>query len=288
MRLLAYFFACAGSVLATAWTQEAWIHSPPLVAQIRMTSVQYETISAGLVKEGYKLSYFSGYTINDDPRFAAIWERVPANTSSPSWIARHSMNSFEYQKEFDRIVGQGYRLTLVNGYTVKDEDRYVAIWEKSTGPFLWVARHGMNAIDLQITFNGLVVLGYRMTHISGYAIGNQAHYAAIWELKGKKVKGLWTTYAGMTARMFQERTDILSAHGYTLIDVCGYGVNDVDFYAAIWDQSRMAGSIVRHGMSDIEYQAELERNTNAGYKLAIVDGYTVNNTDLYAALWVKT
>src|SRR5262245_39443893 len=128
-----YFFLWA---LALIFVVQAQIN--PWQARHRMTSDEYQNTFNDLVGQGYRLNWVSGYTINDEPRFAAIFEKK----SSAAWVAHHGMTSAQYQQNFNKYVGQGYRLVLVNGYTVKGTDYYVAIWDKSPSG-QWVARHGM-------------------------------------------------------------------------------------------------------------------------------------------------
>jgi Bacterial tandem repeat domain 1 len=68
-----------------------------------------------LVGQGYRLVNVSGYAVNGEDRYAAIWEK----SNSPAWQARHGMTSSQYQATFDKLVGQGYRLVNVSGYSVK-------------------------------------------------------------------------------------------------------------------------------------------------------------------------
>lgn len=77
-------------------------------------------------------------------RYAAIFEKV----SGPAWAARHGMTSAEYQSQFNSLVGQGYRVIHVNGYTVNGVDYYSAIWDKSPMG-AWQARHRISSADYQ-------------------------------------------------------------------------------------------------------------------------------------------
>ena len=72
-----------------------------------------------------------------------------------AWEARHGSTSAQYQATFDKLVGQGYRLVDVSGYSVNGQDRYAAIWVKSGGP-AWQARHGLTSAQYQATFDKLV------------------------------------------------------------------------------------------------------------------------------------
>ena len=59
--------------------------------------------------------------------YAAIFRQIPG---VPAWQARHGLTPGEYQTTFDQLVGQGYRLELVNGYSAGGQDRFAAIWTK--------------------------------------------------------------------------------------------------------------------------------------------------------------
>src|SRR5277367_4315215 len=143
--------------------QETFVHGSSIVARTRLTAEQYEHVSKDLREQGYRLTYISGYTMMNVPRFAVVWE-LPSQPTTSSQIVKLGMNSSEYQIQFDNIVSKGYRLVLVNGYTFNKSDLYVAVWDNSPSP-PWLAKHGMTAVDLQMTFNMLVSLGYRSTHL---------------------------------------------------------------------------------------------------------------------------
>lgn len=113
------------------------------------------------------------------------------------------------------------------------EDLYAAIWDNTSGP-AWEARHGLTASDYQAEFTALVAKGYRLKCVSGYASGNQALYAAIWD---KSSGPAWEAHHGMTAADYQTTFNQLLAKGYRLEFVSGYGVNGQDLYAACWDKS---------------------------------------------------
>jgi Polyglycine hydrolase-like, structural repeat len=271
-------------VLGEFW-QKPLVPRSSTVARTRLTSEQYEHVSKDLLEQSYRVTYISGYTVRNEPHFAVVWE-LPSRPTNSSQIVKLGMNSSEYQTHFDTIVSKGYRLVLVNGYTVNGSDQYVAVWDNAPSP-PWVARHGMTAIDLQTTFNTLVALGYRSTHLCGYDVHGEAHYAAIWV---KRSGPLWSAWAGMTERMFQERIDVLRAHGYHLVDVAGYGVNGRKFYAGVWKyhgESKKDDWIESHGMRHRDFQKQLLRNAEAGYSLGVLSGYTDYDFDYYAAIWVR-
>ena len=243
-----------------------------------LSSADFQTTFNSLTSQGYRLTWVSGYTMNNDPRFAAIFEKKP----SPAWVAHHGMTSADYQSKFNTYVSQGFRLVLVNGYTVNGVDYYVAIWDKSPSG-QWVARHGLTSAGYQAAFNQYTSEGYRLKHVSGYAIGNQARYAAIWE----KVTGTtaWVARHGMTSTEYQSAFNTYVGQGYRLVLVNGYQVNNVDYYVAIWDKSPSGPWVARHGMTSTAYQVEFDNNYYQGYQLKLVSGYDLGQSDRYAAIW---
>jgi len=246
-------------------------------ARHRLNSADFQTTFNSLTSQGYRLTWASGYTINNDPHFAAIFEKKP----SPAWVAHYGMTSADYQSKFNTYVSQGFRLVLVNGYTVNGVDYYVAIWDKSPSG-QWVARHGLTSTGYQAAFNQYTSEGYRLKHVSGYAIGNEARYAAIWE----KVPGStsWVARHGMTSTGYQSAFDTYVGQGYRLVLVNGYQVNNVDYYVAIWDKSPSGPWVARHGMTSTAYQDEFD-NYYQGYQLKLVSGYDLGQSDRYAAIW---
>src|SRR5262245_65051054 len=99
-------------------------------------------------------------------------------TLANPWVARHGLSGAEYQAEFNKWTGQGYRLEQVSGYGVGDQVFYAAIWEKKAGPD-YVARHGLTGAAYQAEFNKWNGQGYRLTLVDGYGAGNKDLYGAI-------------------------------------------------------------------------------------------------------------
>ena len=121
----------------------------------------------------------SGYTVGGQDLYAAIWQQ----DGGPSFAARHGMTSAGYQQAFDQLVGQGFRLTCVSGYTVGGQERFAAIWEQDGGP-PFHARHNLTSGEYQQAFDQLGGQGFRLTCVSGYNVGGQDLYAAIWQQDG--------------------------------------------------------------------------------------------------------
>ena len=112
---------------AAIWEQK---FGPAWIAQHGLASAQYQETFTNLVNRGYRLTHVSGYGLNGQDFYAAIWELG----SGPAWVARHGLTSSAYQQEFDKWAALGYRLTDVSGYEVGGIARYAAIWRRSLVP----------------------------------------------------------------------------------------------------------------------------------------------------------
>ena len=89
--------------------------------------------------------------------FAAVWEQ----DGGPAFEARHNLTADQYQQTFDQLVGQGFRLTCVSGYSLGGQERFAAVWAQDGGP-AFEARHNLTADQYQQTFDQLVGQGFRL------------------------------------------------------------------------------------------------------------------------------
>jgi hypothetical protein len=98
---------------AAIWEQR---QGPAWVARHGLTSAQYQETFDRLAREGYRLVDVSGYNVDGEDRYAAIWEQG----QGPAFVARHGLLSDAYQEEFTNLARDGYRLTRVSGYHTLD------------------------------------------------------------------------------------------------------------------------------------------------------------------------
>src|SRR4030042_2184985 len=88
--------------------------SGPWEARHGLTSAQYQNVFNELVGKGFRLVDVSGCGVHGGDRYAAIWEK----REGPAWEARHGLTSAQYQQVFNELVGKGYRLGHVSGWSV--------------------------------------------------------------------------------------------------------------------------------------------------------------------------
>lgn len=234
------------------------------VARHGLTGAQYQAAFDQYVASGHRLRCVSGYSVGGTTRYAAIWDKA----SGPAWAARHGLTAAQYQQTFNQLVGQGYRLKMVNGYSVGSSARFAALWDKSTGP-AWSARHGLTGALYQQTFDQLKGQGYRLRWVSTYAEAGQARYAALWD---KSPGPAWVARHGLEEAGFRAATQAYAAEGYDL--VCGNAVTlgGKDYYAALWEK-KPAASVMHHGMTAATYQIKFDDLVAEGWRPVFVAGY---------------
>jgi CubicO group peptidase (beta-lactamase class C family) len=211
-----------------------------------------------------------------------IQSELTAPVGSTSWVARHNLTGDQYQTEFNKWVGQGYRLTYVNGYAVGSEARYAAVWDKVSTTAAWTARHGLTSAQYQTEFNALTAQGYRPILVSGYGVSGVAYYAAIFEKSS--VSG-WIARHDMTAAQYQTEFNNQTAAGYRPLHISAFSVGGQDRYAAIWVNTPGPAWVARHAMTSSQYQTEFNTRVSQGYQLTQVSGYTISGAERYAAVW---
>jgi hypothetical protein len=167
-------FEVGGQPLFAAIFQQ--IGNLPFQARMNLTSDQYQQTFDQLVAQGFQPTFVNGYVVGGQPLFAAIF----AQTGGPPFQARNNLTSDEYQQTFNQLVNQGFRPTVISGYSSGGPPLFAAIFQQNNGtPF--EARINLTSDQYQQTFNQLVSQGFQPTLVNGYVVGGQPLFAAIFE-----------------------------------------------------------------------------------------------------------
>ena len=148
---------------AAIWEQRP---GPDWQARHGLSRQQYQQAFDEMAAQGYVLAQVSGYRVGVDVQFAARWEKL----QEVPFAGRHGLTSSQHQSAFDELVGVGFNLKSVCGYSDTGIARYASVWHKdSSGP--WQARHGLTSDAYQETFDDLASQGFRPVQVSGYGDG---------------------------------------------------------------------------------------------------------------------
>lgn len=252
------------------------------IARHNLTAEQYqEAFNDYVGNHGMQLMDVSGYGTSQ-PLYAALWVK---SASAPAWQARHGLTAADYQTTFNQLTQQGYYPVLVNGYATAAGPRFACIFQNgATDP--WVARHDLTSAQYQAAFNQFTGQGYVLDWVSGYFDGTEDLYAAIWRKPSSTPA--WQARNGLTSTDYQNTFNQLVAEGYKPVVVCGYSDGTQDRYAAIFRQiPGVPAWQARHGLTSAQYQATFDQLVAQGYRLELVNGYSVAGQDRFAAIWTK-
>lgn len=98
----------------------------------------------------------------------------------------------------------------------------------------------------------------------------------------------WASHHNMSAADYQSKFTDYVTKGYRLSDVDGYSINGTPFFAAIWEKTTSPVWVAHHNMTSAGFQQKFDDYSSQGYRPVLVDGYDVNGTLNFAAIWEKT
>jgi CubicO group peptidase (beta-lactamase class C family) len=251
---------------AGLWVKES---GPEWQARHGLSAGDYQKAFDDFFKQGYRLTWVTGYESGGAMKFAAIWEKK----SGPAWEARHNLSAAEYQKAFDDFYKQGYRLLHVSGYAAGGSPRFAAIWEKSGGP-AWQARHNLSAAEYQKAFDDFNKQGYRLKDVSGYNVSGTDYYTGIWEKTGGP---WWWSRNGTPDAWYQNVFDNFYYQGYQPVLISAFTSGGAGKLNSIWDNSNFSGNDLEFISSQMK--TYMDANQVPGAALAITkDGRLVYAT----------
>lgn len=208
---------------------------------------------------------------------------APMDSQAQAWSARHGLSGPQYQQAFTQMLQQGYRPTVVSGYTTNSQPTYAAIWEKVNGPVAEY-RHGLSAAAYQSTFTSLTAQGFRPVYINGFAANGTDLYNAIFQ---KTAGPAYVARHGITEADYQKIYTDYVPQGYRPLSISAYTVNGQHRFAGIWEKKAGPEWVARHGLTSTQYQTEFTKFTAQGFRLKCITGYGSSNNPLYAAVWEK-
>ena len=146
----------------------------------------------------------------------------------------------------------------------------------------WEAHHGLTSDQYQALVEQKIGQGWRLIDVSGYDVGGQDRYAAIWEQSGGPA---WAARHRLTAEQHQAEFDSLVGQGFRAVRVNGYAVNGQALFASIWHQSDGRAWQAHHGLLAGDYQAAFDALAGSGWRLVDVSGYEAGGQTLYTTIW---
>ena len=218
-----------------------------------LSQYDYRKVYLDMVDRSFVLSHISvAYGLGG--RFAAIFQKGKAEQK-----VKTSLKQEEFERTVSEMRALGFRLSSINGYGLRREDRFIAIFVREAGPDLhWGI--GLSRSELKAQFDELPGKGYRPVGLSGYNAGDEVKYALLWE----QTKGPpWTVRSRLSPEGFASKNKEMVERGYQLVSVDGYTVEGMPHYAALWENLKTPGELAarakRKRAAELRHQAVAQR-----------------------------
>lgn len=140
-----------------------------------MGPVEFGESSVDLTDQGYVPAAVSGYQIDGQPRYGALWKR----RRDVSWELRRDMTRGQMQAYFDQLTPLGYVPVDISGYTLEGETRFAAIWERLSG-YDWTSRRDLDIEDNIAYAEAQGELGFAPYVIAPYLEDGELLFAGAW------------------------------------------------------------------------------------------------------------
>jgi hypothetical protein len=215
---------------------------------------------------------------------AAIW---PA-ASKPAWyppgwpeIVLHGIPDANFQTEFNKATGAGYRMVWVDGFDVGGKTFFNMIFHPADGTE-WEAHVGLNATDYQTKFDTLKAAGFRPIHVETFLNGGNVLFAGIWAKTGGPA---YSAYHGKSAAEHQALFNTLFAQGFAPTTVSAVETSGGPCFTGLYEKRNVGGLILSGLDSFPAYQTQTDANIAAGRNPASLNAVSNGNNPLMIGLW---
>lgn len=195
---------------------------------------------------------------------------------------RHGVPAANYQGLFDDLVANDFRPVWVDGYDVNGATYFNVIFNKSAVAS-WAAGHGQTDASYQAFFDAQVAAGRRLVHVDTYLQGGSRRHASIFV---QQAGTNWVAYHSVTVATHQDQFDTLVPQGYRPVVISSVQDAGVQRITALYNKDAVGGWIALANLTSAQYQTQFETQTAAGRELAYLNGYTLNGTPRFSAIWI--
>lgn len=208
------------------------------------------------------------------------------NQLNQGWYSFRDLTSAEFASKYTQYRNAGFRMIDIDAYPNGSGLLYSQVWEKNSDTRAWAEYRDMTSAQYSTRWTQFRDAGYRPHDFESYRSGSNQRYAAIW-VRNTENWG-WSSRRDMTSAQYASYFTEQRNLGRRPVDIEVYPTSSGLRYAAIWYQNAgNIGWVQLRDMSRDTYQAEVDEQTAAGYRLIDFESYQSGANQRYAAIWER-
>jgi hypothetical protein len=200
---------------------------PEYEAQRNLTARELQAKSDALMEKGFRLTRVSAVTIDGEPRYCAIWQKIEGD-----WRSQINLTAKELQDTTDSYRAQGYLVVELTSRVVKSEARFCAVWQKRASEG-YESHANLSGKDLQERTDAYIPAGYRIMRCSTFVLDGEVRYCGVWE---KQKNGFWGARTAITAKELGEKTAEYKEKGYHVAELNATVLDGEVRYSVVWEK----------------------------------------------------
>ena len=203
----------------------------------------------------------------------AVWR--PGNTPE---VQYYGLKFADYQKHYDDLWKQNFRIYLLNTYEENGQRLYDAVWRPGTTAE--VQYYGQKFADYQKHYDDLWKQNFRIHLLNTYEENGQRLYDAVWR-PGNTAE---VQYYGLKFADYQKHYDELWKQNFRIYLLNTYEENGQRLYDAVWRPGNSA-EVQYYGQKYADFQKHYDDLWKQNFRIYLLNTYEEKGQLLYDAVW---
>lgn len=157
-----------------------WTYLPRLTAEalVDMSASTFTGQILGKAAAGFSLDYVTTFSDESSDVYAAIWIQGPSSSQ-----CSYGRTAAQYQSDFNKLTGQGYRLVAVSTALSGATPLYSAVFRPPFGQ-PWYSYVDLSSANYAGEKLNAYYTGFRPSFVSAFTNNNTVAFNAVWTLNG--------------------------------------------------------------------------------------------------------
>jgi CubicO group peptidase (beta-lactamase class C family) len=169
-------YAVSGSARFAAIWEQSVVKANDRYEYVDLTATEFQNHLDWCVANGYRPAAVSAYTVDGTDRYAAVW----ADGSDTPWYCHYRLTASGFADRLRQYLDEGYRPSLVHGYTVDGVPHYVVVWEDRTVPG-WYVHHDVLPGTFENRRQSFPDSSFRPIAMNSHVVDGTPRFNCVWE-----------------------------------------------------------------------------------------------------------